>query len=200
MNSFSTEKQLVIDRLGKPDRSRKGDVDTAAIPIIETINSKNGYYTTSSCAGRINCFKEPTNGKKHEAEWLYVTHDVANENLMFESLIKLPKETIWLRMEPPIFHVACIDTEAANTLLKLCQAGGWKRSGIISTGGRRKKQDRVMVEIVGNERVDAPVTIDGKLVFDKKYLSFLVKKANEKLEITRKRLDDLRVIFEKRLS
>lgn len=195
MDVFADGKAATLEKLGKPDKSRQGSVDTAAWPMIETINALPDYYTTSSCAGRINVFKEPASGKKHEAEWLFVTHDEAHYKEVLESLEAIPVESLWLRMEPPIFHVACRDQAAAEKLLKVCQASGWKRSGIISTGGKTQKQRRVMVEIVGNERIDTPIAQDGQLLFEKSFIRFLVKKANEKLVQTRKRLEDLRLVI-----
>jgi len=190
-NSFDQEKQLVINKLGKPDKSRKGIVDKEALPLIRAINKLNDYYTTSSCAGRIMVFKEPVNGKKHEAEWLYVTHQEANPQDVFSSLTTIPEETLWIRMEPPIFHVACRDQQAAEKLLKLCHAKGWKRTGIISTGGRRKKQQRVMVEIIGNERLDTPIAVHGELLLGKDFIPFLIEQANKKLRVARKKLEEL---------
>ncbi len=199
MDAFTQEKVKVLERLGSPDKSRKGGVDEAAWPMINTLNSFDDYYTTSSCAGRINLFKEPANGKKYDAEWLYVTHDEADLGLVNKTLESLPSETIWLRMEPPIFHVACRTQIAAEKLLKVCQANGWKRSGIISVGGKGPKRQRVMVEIVGNERIDTPLAIDGELAISKGFIKFLVEKANEKLAVTRNRLETLKSIFEKEL-
>lgn len=197
---FDDSKLLCLSKLGKPDKSRKGEVDEAAWPFINTINSLKDFYTTSSCAGRIDTFLEPASGKKHDAQWLFVTHGEAEEIEVLKSLESLPEETVWLRMEPPIFHVACRDLSAAERLLKVCQSHGFKRSGIISMGGRSARQQRVMLEVLGNERIDTPVAIDGKLLFDHSYIKFLVQKANEKLLETRKRLEELRLVVEKELS
>ena len=192
---FAAGKAATLGKLGKPDKSRQGSVDEAAWPMIETVNALPDYYTTSSCAGRINVFLEPDSGKKHDAQWLFVTHDEAHYKDVLKSLSTIPAEPLWLRMEPPIFHVACRDQEAAEKLLKVCQASGWKRSGIISTGGKSARQQRVMVEIVGNERIDTPIAQDGQLLFEQSFIRFLVRKANEKLSLTRNRLEDLRRVL-----
>ncbi len=197
---FDEVKQQLLASLGKPDRSRKGGVDKDAWPFITTINQLENYYTTSSCAGRINIFKEPFDGKKHNGEWLYVTHDKASIAEAEQAVMNLPtQETVWIRMESPIFHVACRTMEDADRLLKICQATGWKRSGIISTGGKRETKRRVMIEIVGNERIDVPIAAEGKLFFEKKFIAFTIKKANEKLLTSRKRLEELRVAIKKQI-
>lgn len=200
MDPFDESKAAVVEAIGKPDKSRQGSVDEAAWPLINTINALDDYYTTSSCAGRINVFLEPSSGKKHDAKWLFVTHDEANPKDVLAVLEDIPQETLWLRMESPIYHIACRDQEAAVTLLKICQAAGWKRSGIISTGGSGPKRQRVMIEIVGNERIDTPLSADGELHFDKRFTGFLVKKANDKLRIARKKTEELRGIIEEVLG
>ncbi|MFP4524008.1 MAG: tRNA wybutosine-synthesizing 3 family protein [Candidatus Woesearchaeota archaeon] len=200
MDSFDEAKREVLGRLGGPDRSRRGRVDDQAWPFIDTVNSLRDFYTTSSCAGRVNLFREPESGKKHEAGWLFVTHDVASKDDVVGALRDPPAETVWLRMEAPIFHVACRDGAAAERLLRVCQSEGWKRSGITSMGGRSPRQRRVMVEILANERLDTPVAVGGELLFDEKYVGFLVSKANEKLVRSRRRLEKLRVAVERALA
>lgn len=200
MDSFDAAKKDVLEKLGGPDKSRQGVVDEAAWPFINVINALEDYYTTSSCAGRINVFKEPLSGKKHDAEWLFVTHDLADKKDVLKVLKDVPKETLWLRMESPIYHVACKNQEVAENLLKVCQATGWKRSGIISTGGKSPRQKRFMVEIVGNERIDTPLSAGGEMFFDEKFTKFLVMKANEKLLAARRRMEELRLAIVKVLS
>ena len=53
---------------------------------------------------------------------------------------------------------------------------GLKRSGIISLSGR------LIIEIIGNERMDVPVAKDNKILINKEYLTTLVKEANKKME------------------
>ncbi len=44
--------------LDQVDLSRKGCVDEAIVPLVGHINSREEYFTTSSCAGRISIFSE----------------------------------------------------------------------------------------------------------------------------------------------
>jgi tRNA(Phe) wybutosine-synthesizing methylase Tyw3 len=48
---------------------------------------------------------------------------------------------------------------------------------------------RVMVEIVGNEKIETIVSKNRKLLIDKEYFYNLVKEANEKLKNVRKRIN-----------
>ncbi len=200
MSVFEEQKKKVLEKLGKPDKSKKGTVDEEAWPFINTINSLEDYYTTSSCAGRITLFKEAKSGKKHESDWLFVSHQPAKEKEVIKALKELPEETVWFRMESPIFHVACKNKESAEKLLKICQSNGWKRSGIISTGGKGETRKRIMIEILGNERIDTPIAANKELIMDEKFVKFLVKKANEKLNKSRERLEELRKKIEEELK
>jgi len=47
---FQKDKEI---QLSRDDFSKKGSVDKKIIPLIDKINSKDEYYTTSSCSGRI---------------------------------------------------------------------------------------------------------------------------------------------------
>jgi tRNA wybutosine-synthesizing protein 3 len=174
MDSFDNSKKTTLQKLYLPDKSKKGDVDIDAIPAIDIFNKKKDYYTTSSCGGRINLFYEADSGKKFDAGWLLVKHDVANTKEILNALQNIPGQTLWFRQETPIFHVACRNNESAKRLLDLCMDLGFKRAGIIG------QNERIMVEIIFNDKMDVPIASEGKLFVDEKFIDFLVKKANEK--------------------
>lgn len=82
LDSFSKEKS---DFLKKKDKSKKGCVDEDIKEIINLINSKKDYYTTSSCSGRI-VLLEKLSSKKNESNWLFVKHDKIKFNEIQGSL------------------------------------------------------------------------------------------------------------------
>ncbi|MBR9692531.1 hypothetical protein GOV07_01225 [Candidatus Woesearchaeota archaeon] len=168
-----------------PDRSKIGTVDEAIKPLLDAINAHENYYTTSSCAGRIDLFVEPESGKKHEADWLFVSHDKTTKEEILAALRELPEETLWFRMEGAILHVCCRDLDAADHFLKDCKAIGWKHSGITGTS------PRIMVEAITSERIDVPIAKDNELFVDLKFLAYLVKEANKKLKKTRVKISRL---------
>lgn len=170
------------------DRSKKGGVDLEALPLLDAINANSNLYTTSSCAGRIVLFVEPESGKKHEGQWLYVSHSIADEKDVIEHIKVLPNETVWFRMEGAILHVCARDLDAASKFLELCREAGWKHSGITGT-------KRVMIEATTSERIDVPISKDGALFIEEKFLGFLVREANTKLSKTREKLNRLREKF-----
>ncbi|CAK7232426.1 hypothetical protein SBRCBS47491_008264 [Sporothrix bragantina] len=64
---FTTRKEAILELLGRPDddytdASPKGAIDEGIRPLIDVINSLEGYVTTSSCAGRVAVFLEGRKG------------------------------------------------------------------------------------------------------------------------------------------
>ncbi|CAK7224793.1 hypothetical protein SCUCBS95973_005637 [Sporothrix curviconia] len=64
---FTTRKAAILELLGRPDddytdASPKGAIDEGVRPLIDVINSLEGYVTTSSCAGRVAVFLEGRKG------------------------------------------------------------------------------------------------------------------------------------------
>jgi len=171
------------------DRSKKGDVDIQIKPLLDAINAHPDYYTTSSCAGRIDLFVEPESLKKHEGEWRFVSHDVVRFKELEPSLDKFPAQTTWFRMEGAILHVCCRDMTAAEQFLRLCKETGWKHSGIMSSSS--STTGRIIIESTTSERMDVPIAKDNELFVPLKFVEFLVKEANDKLLRTREKMNRL---------
>jgi tRNA wybutosine-synthesizing protein 3 len=58
---FHSRKQQILSSLNssdasKIDKSPKGSVDEAIIPLIELLNRHDDYVTTSSCSGRVSVY------------------------------------------------------------------------------------------------------------------------------------------------
>lgn len=188
---FDTQKERYLAELASDgkDRSKKGDVDAEILPLLDAINRNPDLYTTSSCAGRIDLFVEPVSGKKHEGQWLFVSHGEAAVGEVEAALRDVPAETVWFRMEGAIIHVCCRSMESADAFLKRCKEAGWKHSGITGTS------PRIMVEATTSERMDVPVASDGALFVPAKFIGFLVKEANGKLRRTREKMARLERIL-----
>lgn len=181
---FNIQKKKCLDKLYKPDKSRKGEVDELIVPLIEYLNSLEGYYTTSSCSGRIYLLTEAD--KKPDVKWLYVSHEVVRAEKILELLHdKIPNERVWLRQENMILHVACRTIENADALLKIVRDVGFRRSGIIADS------NIIIVEICSTEKMDVPLSDNGKLVVDDKYITMVVNIANEKFLKGKRKLERL---------
>ncbi|XP_054393738.1 tRNA wybutosine-synthesizing protein 3 homolog isoform X4 [Pongo abelii] len=63
--------------LSKADLSRKGSVDEDVVELVQFLNMRDQFFTTSSCAGRILLLDGGINGfevQKQNCCWLLVTH------------------------------------------------------------------------------------------------------------------------------
>ncbi len=192
MKDFDIEKRKCLDKLYKPDRSRKGDVDEPIIPLIEYLNSLANYYTTSSCSGRIMLLTE--SDVKPDVKWLFVSHEVVEFDTIWNALAELPEERVWLRQENLILHVACRMIDDADRLLKIARDIGLRRSGIIADS------NVIIVEICSTEKMDVPIAEHGKLIVSKEYAAFIVNIANEKFLKGREKLMSLESNVKKTLK
>ncbi|MDD2654758.1 MAG: hypothetical protein PHI86_06615 [Candidatus Omnitrophica bacterium] len=92
----------------------------------------------------------------------------------------------WFKMESAIFHIGCRNIESAQKLLKFARSIGFKRSGIIES------EKRVVVEVSGTEKIDAPV--NNKLSRD--YIEKLIDEANLRIERNTARVNVLKKYFQ----
>ena len=170
---FSKEKS---DFLKKKDKSKKGCVDKDVKEIVDEINSKKDYYTTSSCSGRI-VLLEMKSRKKNECSWIFSKHNKIKYNELLNALKnynknKKIKNQIWFKQQPLILHVACRNLEAAKKFLEISRKI-FRRAGIIGVTDRK-----VTIEIIGDERLET-IIADKDFVADESYIQKLVKYANE---------------------
>jgi len=149
--SFQNQKKIFLQKL---DKSKKGSIDEAIIPLLSKINSQSDYFTTSSCSGRVLLWKSREkrtagislqNHKKNEIEWLKVSHDYIKEDFLEINTEGL----VWLRLEPFILHVCCQDLKSAEELLNLSKKT-YKKSCLLSIS------NKIIVEIRGSEFLEIP--------------------------------------------
>jgi len=171
------------------DLSKKGGWDEAIKPLLETINSLDDFYTTSSCAGRIDILSLSESKRKDEAEWLYMTHDLAEFEPAREALSKFSGNIAWFKMESAIIHVCCRELDGAIWLLNKAKEAGFKHSGILSIS------KRIIVEIFGSEKLETIIAKNDKILITDDYLSNLIIEANSKLKETRRKINKLKKII-----
>ena len=168
--NFSEQKKKTLTRV---DKSKKGEIDAGILDLVNLINSKDSYYTTSSCSGRIILIQKKS-AKKFDCEWILVSHDQIKLEDVKKALHEPLDAKVWFRQEPMILHVACKTIDDAKRFLKLARQV-YKRAGIISPSGR------IIVELIGSEFMDTIVSKDKKLLVSDEYLKILVDEANIKL-------------------
>jgi len=176
MLEFDKLKELYIKKLEEHIREER--VDKEIIHILKLINSLEGYFTTSSCAGRIVLIKTPENLKKQENVFLFKSHQMVNFDDIWKTILENYQryDNIWFKQEPFILHIACRDLKHAKDLLKIASSVGLKHSGIISL-----KENKIIIEIIGNEKIETIVSKNKKLLVNEDYMKELVIEANKKL-------------------
>ncbi|MBA7536440.1 hypothetical protein ES705_28704 [subsurface metagenome] len=177
MSVFEAEKKRAMERL------RVGGADEEVAGIIEKINGFEGFFTTSSCSGRIALIRLPEIGAKREAEFIGKWHRAVTKEEVLEAIKTTEKGEIWLLSQSPILHVACRSLEKAKTLLRIAIESGFKYSGIKAISNSNSKDNgKVVVEILSTERMDVPLGKDGMTFCSESYMEFILSKANFMLE------------------
>jgi len=192
--AFENSKKLF---LSKKDKSNIGRIDAPIRELVDIINTKPCYFTTSSCSGRIMLLRHPPDGRKDRFEKLFVSHESVDAGAMIDLLRTketssgLPEEEAWFRMEGLILHVCCRTIVDAEKLLDIARSSGigLKRTGITSLGGK------IIVEILGTEILDCPISKNKKLLVDDHYLELLIESANKKLEKNRKKIEEIKKLI-----
>lgn len=160
----------------------QGQVDQRALPVLEALNAREEYFTTSSCAGRIVLLEVPSIGNKTGARFLEKWDDAIDTAALQRALARANDGELWLMAQPPIFHIAATDIEAAAALVSVARESGFKNSSIKALGSR------IRVEIASTEEMDVPLGKDGRLFCDRKYLELVVELANEILYSVQEKL------------
>ncbi len=177
---FAAQKDATMKKL---ESAKKGHlVDKEAVPLIDYINSLAGFYTTSSCSGRIGIFCDL--GSKRESSHAGKWHGKVSVEDVRGAIEKCAcYGTVWFRCEPLIFHIVSADFEGAKKLIETAIKAGLKRSGV-----QVMKDGRFVVEVLGTDRVDAPIMDGGKMLVADDYIEYLVGIADKKFDINNKKL------------
>jgi tRNA wybutosine-synthesizing protein 3 len=177
---FFDAKERALASLDKACTEKQ--VDEGILPILSLINNKEGFYTSSSCAGRIILLQIPQIGNKRGAEFLGIWHRTIQPEEVTEAAIKATEGFLWILAQAPILHIGVSSPELADALVKTAVSCGFKNSAIKSTG---KKNN---VELCSTERLDAPIGRDGKIYCEKEYLTLLIDISNEVIQRSQQKL------------
>uniref|UniRef100_A0A8C0WM02 tRNA wybutosine-synthesizing protein 3 homolog n=1 Tax=Castor canadensis TaxID=51338 RepID=A0A8C0WM02_CASCN len=125
--------------LSKADLSRKGSVDEDVVGLVQLLNAREQFFTTSSCAGRVLLLDGVIDGfqvQKQNCCWLLVTHKPCVKEDVMVALKKANGDAV-LKFEPFVLHVQCRQLEDAQILHSVAVDSGFRNSGI--TVGKRGK-------------------------------------------------------------
>ncbi len=161
------------------------NVDEGVLPILIIINKIEGFYTSSSCAGRIVLLEIPQIGDKQGATFLGIWHRNIRLQELSDASTKATKGLLWLLAQAPIIHIGVETLPLAEKMVKTAISCGFKNSSIRSLG------KKIIIELCSTERLDAPIGRDGCLFCDEKQLSLLVEISNEVIERSSEKLSRL---------
>ncbi len=131
--------------LAKKDKSRKGFIDEPIMKLIMLLNSKENYFTTSSCSGRI-LLMEPAK-RKESARYLFCSHEAVIPKDLNVFLDSIGTRDVWLKQENAIIHVSCRSLGDASFLVNSAKSCGFRRSGITAFGRK------IVVEICSHDNI-----------------------------------------------
>jgi tRNA wybutosine-synthesizing protein 3 len=155
---------------------KEGKMDKDFIPFCEFISKTDNYFTSSCCAGRIALVGLNKDEDKRESAFHRRWHRKVKLKEIIEGIESYQGDVLWFKQEPLILHLGTSDIEHAKIILALCESVGIKRAGI-----KVAKDGKMIVEVLGTHNINAPVK-EGKMCVEKKYIEYLVKKANQKFE------------------
>jgi len=167
------------------DACGHGKVDEGVLPILDLINKIEGFYTSSSCAGRIILLQIPQIGDKRGARFLGVWHHTIEVDELRAASRKATTGLLWLLAQAPILHIGAETLQLADSMLKTAISCGFKNSAVKSLG------KKIIIEICSTERLDAPIGRDACLFCDEKHLSLLVEISNEVIGRSQEKLGRL---------
>jgi tRNA wybutosine-synthesizing protein 3 len=179
-NEFLEAKESAMKSLDDAYAEQK--VDEGVLQILELINGIEGFYTSSSCAGRIVLLEIPQIGNKRGAKFLGIWHRTIELNELKAAATKATKGVLWLLAQAPILHIGVQTLDLADTMVKTAVSCGFKNSAVKSIG------KKIRIEICSTERLDAPIGRDGCLFCEENHLSLLVEISNEVIERSRKKM------------
>jgi len=179
---FQQRKEAILSRV---DKSSIGKWDEKIKKLCNKINAKENYCTTSSCSGRILIMVDQE--KKGAGLFVIISHDILKEKNILKNLDL--KKNLKFKSEPPILHIACRELKDAERILKKIRDAGWKRSGIISL------EKNITVELIGTDKLEFPLTKNGKILVDKNFLGIVIEKANKNLKKGWKKIEKLEKII-----
>lgn len=166
----------------------KKETDKPALPLLRIINSKEDFFTSSSCYGRILLIDFI--GIKGKSKFIGRWHHKVSFAEVKKALLKEKGNQIWLRMEPLILHISCRNLAAAKKILDIKNKLCIKRGGIFHIA-----KDRIQVEFEGTKRAEALVKLGDKILLPDFAFKKLVEIANKRFEENEKDWRELKKEF-----
>ncbi len=162
----------------------KAEADDKIIDLVDFFNSKEDYYTTSSCSGRIVVCHTRNDDKKF-FNFLGKWHREVSIDEVADSINPVDEGILWFKMEPFILHICANNIEKAIKVVREAKKLGLKSSGIFQI------KKRVMFQLIGEEWLSTPLGRYGTVLADEEMLELMVREANDKISKNFERMERL---------
>lgn len=157
------------------DFSKKGQIDSAIVDLVELINCQKSYVTLSSCSGRTIVVSQSE--LKKGCRWIYTTHGEVDDDEFLNKCSENLINDLVVKFEPFILHVGCQSLENAKSLLSCALNCGYRNSGIV-LGANGK----ITLGVRSTLNVEVPISNSGGLLVSLEYLKFLGSECNKKMD------------------
>lgn len=176
--AFAARKKAFLDRLEK--EASQGRVDGDIYQFLKRLNELPWLYTTSSCSGRIllASVRTPSYSKGKGFTPIAKWHRVVSTDEVRRAIE--PHDDVWMLVRGGILHISVSSAKRAYELISIAHRTGHKHSGIIAIN-----RAGIIVEILGEERLDMPLKLGGREVVD---VESAVAAANNVLLLAKARL------------
>ncbi|XP_074953380.1 tRNA wybutosine-synthesizing protein 3 homolog isoform X2 [Phalacrocorax aristotelis] len=155
-------RQQKAQRLARADASRKGALDEGAAAVVQLLNGRARFCTTSSCSGRLV---------------------LVQGGAAMTALQKATGDVV-LKFEPFVLHVLCQELQDAQLLQSVAIESGFRNSGItVGRGGK------IVMAVRSTHCLEVPLSHKGKLMVSEEYIEYLIQVANQKMEENTRRID-----------
>ncbi|XP_011618093.1 tRNA wybutosine-synthesizing protein 3 homolog [Takifugu rubripes] len=179
---FSRWKKQCLKKL---DLSKKGSVDEDISHLVSLINSRERFFTTSSCSGRIILIDRVSgisDIQKQNCHWLFVSHQKCKPDDLISALERSNGDAVF-KFEPFVLHVQCRQLDDAQMMHSVAINAGFRNSGL--TVG---KLGKIMMAVRSTHVLEVPLSHNGKVLVEQEYIHFLTELANQKMEENLRRI------------
>ncbi|KAK2107161.1 tRNA methyltransferase tyw3 [Saguinus oedipus] len=181
MDRIAEFRKWKVQCLSKADLSRKGSVDEDVVELVQFLNMRDQFFTTSSCAGRILLLDGPVK------VIFFMVEIVAASN---PSRRRLPFPTIHVSIPEKDSELS--GSDELLSLLALKKANGdatLKFEPFVLHVQCRQLQDAQILAVRSTHGLEVPLSHKGKLMVTEEYIDFLLNVANQKMEENKKRIE-----------
>ncbi|XP_037314330.1 tRNA wybutosine-synthesizing protein 3 homolog [Pungitius pungitius] len=180
--TFSQWKKQCLNKL---DVSKKGSVDEDISNMVSMLNSREEYFTTSSCSGRVILIERTAGSAdihKQNCVWLFVSHQKCTSEDLMCGLARSTGDAVF-KFEPFVLHLQCRRLDDAQLVHSVAVNSGFRNSGLTVS-----KTGKVITAVRSTHGLEVPLSHEGKLLVEQEYINFLTQIANQKMEENLRRI------------